>query len=90
MDVEGVRFREAFRLANLRIVQFIHEPLAALYGLFRSQDPAAMLRRYDQKLIVVFDWGGGTLDLTLCRPIGNMVVQLLNDGTDGSWRRCVR
>ena len=83
MDGCGRRaLREAFRLANLRIVQFVHEPLAALYGLFRGQDPAAMLRRYDQKLILVFDWGGGTLDLTLCRPIGNMVVQLLNDGTD--------
>ena len=83
MDGRGRHaLREAFRFANLRIVQFVHEPLAALYGLFRSQDPAAMLRRYDQQLILVFDWGGGTLDLTLCRPIGNMVVQLLNDGTN--------
>ena len=41
-----------------------------------------MLRRYDRKLILVFDWGGGTLDLTLCRPIDGMVVQLMNDGTD--------
>ena len=41
-----------------------------------------MLRRYDGKLILVFDWGGGTLDLTLCRPMGDMVVQIMNDGTD--------
>lgn len=85
VDMEGHRrgaLREAFKLAGLRIVQFVHEPLAALYGLFRSQDLPAMLRRYDQKLVLVFDWGGGTLDLTLCRPMGDMVVQIKNDGTD--------
>ena len=85
VDMEGYRrraLREAFRLAGLRIVQFVHEPLAALYGLFCDQGLASMLRRYDRKLVLVFDWGGGTLDLTLCRPIGDMVVQLLNDGTD--------
>ena len=85
VDMEGYRrraLRDAFRLAGLRIVQFVHEPLAALYGLFRGQDLPAMLRRYDGKLILIFDWGGGTLDLTLCRPMGNMVVQVMNDGTD--------
>ena len=85
VDMKGDRrraLRDAFRLAGLRIVQFVHEPLAALYGLFRSQNLPEMLRRYDNKLILVFDWGGGTLDLTLCRLVGNMVVQLMNDGTD--------
>ena len=83
--MEGQRrraLRDAFRLAGLSIVQFVHEPLAALYGYFRSQDLKTMLRRYDRKLILVFDWGGGTLDLTLCRPIGDMVIQLKNDGTE--------
>lgn len=85
VDMEGYRrraLRNAFRLAGLRIVQFVHEPLAALYGLFRNDDLPAMLRRYDGKLVLVFDWGGGTLDLTLCRLIGDRVVQVMNDGTD--------
>ena len=85
VDMEGYRrraLRDAFKRAGLRIVQFVHEPLAALYGLFRSQDLASMLRRYDKKLVLVFDWGGGTLDLTLCRPMDGMVVQIMNDGTD--------
>jgi hypothetical protein len=63
-------------------VQFVHEPLAALYGYFRSQDLQQMLHLYDRKLILIFDWGGGTLDLTLCRLIDNMAVQIMNDGTD--------
>jgi actin-like ATPase involved in cell morphogenesis len=85
VDMHGYRrraLRDAFRLAGVRIAQFVHEPLAALYGYFRSDDLEGMLRRYDRKLILVFDWGGGTLDLTLCRPVGGMVVQLMNDGTD--------
>lgn len=75
--------RDAFRLAGISIVQFVHEPLAALYGFFRSQDDlSAALRRYDRELILVFDWGGGTLDLTLCRLVDGMLTQIRNDGTD--------
>ncbi len=85
VDMDGVKrraLREGFKRAGLRIVQFIHEPFAALYGFFRKGDLAATLRRYDGKLVLVFDWGGGTLDLTLCRVEGGTVVQLKNDGTD--------
>ena len=85
VNMDGYRrqaLRDAFRLAGLRIVQFVHEPLAALYGLFRGTDLQATLRRYDRKLILVFDWGGGTLDLTLCRVMGDVAIQVMNDGTD--------
>lgn len=75
--------REAFRLAGVGIVQFIHEPLAALYAYLRSSnDYAALLRRFDRQLLLVFDWGGGTLDLTLCRLIDGKLFQVINDGTD--------
>lgn len=86
VDMDGQRrtaLRDAFRIGGISIVQFVHEPLAALYGFFRSQDDLpAILRSYDKKLILVFDWGGGTLDLTLCRLIDGMLVQVKNDGTD--------
>ena len=85
VDMDGRRrraLREAFRKTNMRIVQFVHEPLAALYGLFRKRDLRTMARRYEGRLVLVFDWGGGTLDLTLCRLTHGMVVQLTNDGTD--------
>lgn len=85
VDMDGRRrraLREAFRRTNLRIVQFVHEPLAALYGLFRKRELRTMARRYEGKLVLVFDWGGGTLDLTLCRLTDRMVIQLTNDGTD--------
>ena len=85
VDMKGYRrqaLRDAFRHADMSIVQFVHEPLAALYGLFRGRDIQAMLRYYDRKLILVFDWGGGTLDLTLCRITDGVAVQLMNDGTE--------
>ena len=85
VDMEGYKrraLRDAFAQAGVRIAQFVHEPFAALYGFFQSGDMSANLDRFDGKLALVFDWGGGTLDLTLCRIIGNTVVQVMNDGTD--------
>lgn len=74
--------RDACGSAELPIIQFIHEPLAALYAWFRSQGIDHLGRRYENKLILVVDWGGGTLDLTLCRLLSGNLVQLLNDGTN--------
>ena len=85
VDMEGHKrraLREAFAQAGVRIAQFVHEPFAALYGFFRRGDLSANLEHYAGKLVLVFDWGGGTLDLTLCRIIGDTVVQVMNDGTD--------
>ena len=86
VNMDGRRrslLRDAFRSAGISIVQFVHEPLAALYGYLRSQeDLRATIRKFDRKLVLVFDWGGGTLDLTLCRIVDGMLVQVGNDGTD--------
>ncbi len=73
--------RDALLAAGMHIVKFIHEPLAALYGYFRSQENMEneLLRRNGQ-LILVFDWGGGTLDLTLCQISDGMLVQVQNVG----------
>jgi len=75
--------RDAFRAAGVSIVQFVHDPLAALDGFFKSNDHMeSQLRMYDRQLILVFDWGGGTLDLTLCKLIDGLLVQITNDGTE--------
>lgn len=86
VNMEGHRralLRQAFRQAGMSIVQFVHEPLAALYGYLRmSEGTPDLIRRYDGKLLLVFDWGGGTLDLTLCRVLNGLLVQVANDGTE--------
>ena len=41
VDMQGYQrraLRDAFRLAGMPIAQFVHEPLAALYGFFRTRD----------------------------------------------------
>lgn len=84
VDMNGERrreLREACRMAGLGVVQFVHEPLAALYGHLRGKPNfQAELRRLNRELVLVFDWGGGTLDLTLCKIVDGMLVQLMNDG----------
>lgn len=84
VDMNGSRrreLREACRMAGLSVYQFVHEPLAALYGHLRGlPDFKAEFARLNRELVLVFDWGGGTLDLTLCRIVDGMLVQVLNDG----------
>ncbi|MDR5907786.1 Hsp70 family protein [Franzmannia qiaohouensis] len=85
VDMDGRQrreLREAFHQAGLVIEQFVHEPMAALYGYLRTkEDPENEIRRLEGQFLLVFDWGGGTLDLTLCQVQNGMLVQIRNDGT---------
>ena len=75
--------REAASAAGIRVDQFVHEPLAALYGHLRPQrDFRRQLAALRDQVVLVFDWGGGTLDLTLCRFERGAVVQVQNLGND--------
>lgn len=74
--------REAFAQADMTVVQFVHEPLAALYGYLRgADDSGSAIRGLMRRNVLVVDWGGGTLDLTLCRLIPGRILQLRNGGT---------
>lgn len=72
--------REAFSAAGVPITQFLYEPFAALYAFFRSRP--AEINRFAGKPLLVVDWGGGTLDITLCRLEGARLVQLAIAGMD--------
>lgn len=74
--------REAFAKADMSVVQFVHEPLAALYGYLRGADDlGSAIRGLMRRNVLVVDWGGGTLDLTLCRLVPGRILQLRNGGT---------
>ena len=74
--------REAFAQAGISVAQFVHEPLAALYGYLRgSNESASVIRGLMRRYVLVVDWGGGTLDLTLCRLEPGRILQLRNGGT---------
>ena len=76
------KLRDALLQAGINVVQFVHEPLAALYAHFKDQpDFDRALSMYDgRRPVLVFDWGGGTLDLTLCRVLDGVVTQIKNVG----------
>lgn len=75
--------REALLNAGVYVETFVHEPLAALYAYFKDKENTSnVLRSYEAKTILVFDWGGGTLDLTLCKIINGSIVQILNRGNN--------
>jgi molecular chaperone DnaK len=75
--------REAFAREGITVAQFVHEPLAALYGHLRgAADPESEIRGLMRRNVLVVDWGGGTLDLTLCRIEPGRILQLRNGGTD--------
>jgi len=74
--------REAFAQAGISVAQFVHEPLAALYGYLRgSTDGDSAVRALMRRIVLVVDWGGGTLDLTVCRIEPGRILQLRNGGT---------
>ncbi len=76
-----VELRDALLQAGIHVKQFVHEPLAALYGYLRDQEnPAEKLQLLDGKMVLVFDWGGGTLDLTLCYIKDGSITQVMNKG----------
>jgi molecular chaperone DnaK len=73
--------RQAALAAGIHVHQFVHEPLAALYGHLRAQPNfEETCAGMEGKLALVFDWGGGTLDLTLCRLTRGSLVQVMNLG----------
>lgn len=73
--------RIAARKAGIRVIRFVHEPAAALYAHIRGKSDFRLeLERLEGRAVLVFDWGGGTLDLTVCRILGGVIMQVANRG----------
>ena len=75
--------RVAARKAGIRVVRFVHEPAAALYAYIRNRpDFRLELERSETSAALVFDWGGGTLDLTVCRILDGVIMQVASPGNN--------
>ena len=73
--------RQAAKKAGIGIHQFVHEPLAALYGYLRAQPYFRReIANLERRIVLVFDWGGGTLDMTLCQFQRGVLTQIFNTG----------
>src|ERR1700733_3693984 len=71
-DAQRQATKEAGRLAGLQVMRLINEPTAAAlaYGFGRDRD----------QLICVFDFGGGTFDVSILRINGEVFEVLASDG----------
>jgi len=72
--------REAADDAGVYIKTFVHEPFAALVGYLYGIDAGDNLRDREGQNILVFDWGGGTLDITVGQVTHGRVVELSTAG----------
>jgi len=62
------------------IKTFVHEPFAALVGYLYEIGAGASLREWEGQNILVFDWGGGTLDITIGQVGEGRVAELSTAG----------
>lgn len=71
-DAQRQATKEAGRIAGLNVLRLINEPTAAAlaYGFGRNQD----------QLICVFDFGGGTFDVSILRIHDEVFEVLASDG----------
>jgi molecular chaperone DnaK len=67
--------REAADQAGVYIKTFVHEPFAAVVGYCHSGD-GSRLEQLEGRNILVFDWGGGTLDITVAGIRSGKMIQL--------------
>lgn len=68
--------KTAGELAGLNITQLINEPVAAaIYYADLARD-----KWQGNKTLFVFDFGGGTLDFSVCQKVGNMISFVCTGG----------
>lgn len=72
--------RRALQRAGLKLQTFLHEPFAAMVSHF--YDPNDKLNGVAGKRTLVFDWGGGTLDVCITEVTadGSHVFEVSHDG----------
>lgn len=70
--------RRAAGAAGIEVTTFVHEPFAAVVGYAHSR--GYRMEQLPSEVIMVFDWGGGTLDITLTRSEGGRIEELATGG----------
>ena len=75
--------RKSADKAGIYINSFVHEPFAAIIGYYYRKGWMTELSAIQNQKILVFDWGGGTLDITITQikeeNIYELATSALND-----------
>ncbi len=75
-DVQRKSVIEAARLAELELSAIVEEPVAA--ALFYGSSN----KKIDEEIILIYDFGGGTFDLTLITKSGTQLNVIAKDGVN--------
>lgn len=72
--IQRKALRKAAQEAGVEVTTFIHEPFAAIIGYYftklaanNTQEIISEIQKLDGKFLLTFDWGGGTLDITVVK-----------------------
>lgn len=75
--------RKAAQESGIEITTFIHEPFAAIIGYFFTkestnsvEDVINNLNNLEGKYLLTFDWGGGTLDITVVKVKNGKMIEI--------------
>ncbi len=77
-DAQRQATKDAARLADLNVYRLLNEPTAAAVAYGLDQDQAV-----DEKIIAVYDLGGGTFDISILR-LNRGVFEVLATGGDSA------
>ncbi len=79
IDFNGQARRELRRAADkagVYIKTFVHEPFAAVVRYCHHNKKGIEIDNLKDQIILVFDWGGGTLDITVVQVIDKELIEL--------------
>jgi molecular chaperone DnaK (HSP70) len=75
--------RNAAREVGIEVITFIHEPFAAIVGYYFTKGIAnttgeiiTEIHRLNGKFLLTFDWGGGTLDITVIKVENGKMIEV--------------
>jgi molecular chaperone DnaK (HSP70) len=74
--------RKAADRAGLYVKTFVHEPFAAVVSYCIGRDGRGGLESLEGRNLLVFDWGGGTLDITLAGIRNGIMTELATSGLE--------
>src|SRR4051794_10831433 len=69
--------RKAAGAAGIQVTTFVHEPFAAVVGFCQGKGG---VEDFEDSNFLVFDWGGGTLDITVTKIKNQRVYELATSG----------
>lgn len=81
--IQRQALRKAAHEAGIEVITFIHEPFAAIIGYYftkgtgnTTKEIISEIQQLNGKYLLTFDWGGGTLDITVIKVENGKMLEV--------------